>query len=239
MNELSVNFGASEKATVESAAGAEAIVDCVFRAILERRLPPAAKLSERVLCEVFRTSRSTVRRALLVLAERGTVALLPNRGAFVAVPSSEEARAVFEARQTIEPTIASKAALEVTAEQISHLRRHLEAEAGARDRGARHDAIRLSGQFHVELAKYARNPVLARFVEELVARTSLIIGLFGATEATLCTCDEHEALVAAIERHDGERAQEIMLSHLAHIENELVLSDRTMGNVDIRAILRM
>ena len=30
-----------------------------------------------------------------------------------------------------------------------------------------------------------------------------------------------------------------MLSHLAHIENELVLSDRTMGNVDIRAILRM
>ena len=74
MNELSVNFGASEKAAVESAAGAEAIVDCVFRAILERRLPPAAKLSERVLCEVFRTSRSTVRRALLVLAERGTAA---------------------------------------------------------------------------------------------------------------------------------------------------------------------
>jgi DNA-binding GntR family transcriptional regulator len=239
MNELSVNLGASEKAAVESAAGAEAIVDCVFRVILERRLPPAAKLSERVLCEVFRTSRSTVRRALLVLAERGTVALLPNRGAFVAVPSSEEARAVFEARQTIEPTIASKAALEVTAEQVSHLKRHLEAEAGARDRGARHDAIRLSGQFHVELAKYARNPVLARFVEELVARTSLIIGLFGATEATLCMCDEHEALVSAIERHDGERAQEIMLSHLAHIENELELSDRTMGNVDIRAVLQM
>jgi DNA-binding GntR family transcriptional regulator len=136
MNELSVNLGASEGVAVEPASGAEAIVDCVFRAILERRLPPAAKLSERVLCEVFRTSRSTVRRALLVLAERGTVALLPNRGAFVAVPSSEEARAVFEARQTIEPTIASKAALEVTAEQISHLRRHLEAEAGARDRGA-------------------------------------------------------------------------------------------------------
>jgi DNA-binding GntR family transcriptional regulator len=146
---------------------------------------------------------------------------------------------VFEARQTIEPTTASKAALEVTAEQISHLRRHLEAEAGARDRGARHDAIRLSGQFHVELAKYARNPVLARFVEELVARTSLIIGLFGATEATLCMCDEHEALVAAIEQRDGERAQEIVLSHLAHIENELELSDRTMGNVDVRAILLM
>jgi hypothetical protein len=46
MNELFVNLGASEKAAVESAAGAEAIVDCVFRAILERRLPPAAKLSE-------------------------------------------------------------------------------------------------------------------------------------------------------------------------------------------------
>ena len=70
MNELSVNLGASEKAAVESAAGAEAIVDCVFRAILERRLPPAAKLSEKVLCEAFQTSRSTVRRALLVLAER-------------------------------------------------------------------------------------------------------------------------------------------------------------------------
>ena len=72
-----------------------------------------------------------------------------------------------------------------------------------------------------------------------MARTSLIIGLFGATEATLCMSDEHEALVAAIEQHDGERAQEIMLSHLAHIENELELSDRTVGNVEIRAILRM
>jgi hypothetical protein len=103
MNERSVNFGASEKAAVESAAGAEAIVDCVFRAILECRLPPAAKLSERVLCEVFRTSRSTVRRALLVLAERGTVALLPNREAFAAVPSSEEAHDDAAANRPLAP----------------------------------------------------------------------------------------------------------------------------------------
>ena len=220
MNELSADLGASEKAAVESAAGAEAIVDRVFRAILERRLPPAAKLSERVLCCCSPSEPIDGPARPPCSRRTGNSCAFEIPGAFVAVPSSEEARAVFEARRTIEPTIASKAALEVTAEQVSHLRRHLVAEAGARDRGARHDAIRLSGQFHVELAKYARNPVLARFVEELVARTSLIIGLFGATEATFCMCDEHEALLAAIERHDGARAQEIMLSHLAHIENE-------------------
>ena len=45
---------------------------------------------------------------------------------------------------------------------------------------SRHEAIRLSGQFHLLLAQIAGNAVMLRMMKELVTRTSLIIGIFGA-----------------------------------------------------------
>jgi DNA-binding GntR family transcriptional regulator len=239
MNETAGDLVASRKVAqaLAGAALAPGIVDRVIRAILEHRLPPGTKLTESALCEAFAAGRATVRRALLMLAERGTVTLEPNRGAFVASPTPGEAREVFAARRAIEPNVAADAARLISPGELALLRAHLAEEESAQRWGPHHDAIRLSGQFHVVLADCAGNALLARFVGELVARASLIIGLFGSPPGTCCISDEHQALIGALEKRDAAEAARIMSAHLSHIESELDLGDRKPGEIDVRAVL--
>ena len=81
----------------------------IHDAVIEQRLPPGTKLSEAALCEAFGVGRAKVRRASGV-AGREIVELHANRGAFVARPTAQEARDVFDARRTIEPGIVRQAA---------------------------------------------------------------------------------------------------------------------------------
>jgi len=215
------------------------IVSRIVSAVMEHRLPPGTKLPENALCETFGASRARIRRALLMLAGRGVVILHSNRGAFVASPSPEEARNVFAARAAVEPTILRNVVGRIADSEVAELRTHVAREVGAAAAGQRHEAIRLSGSFHIRLADLGGNPLLARFVEELVARTSLIIGLFGSPGISSCSETEHGALIKAIAARDADQAADLMLRHLAHIEAELRLNDKPKETIDVRRVLRV
>ena len=76
-----------------AASGAtERIVESITSAIIERRLMPGTKLSEQKLGDIFQVSRTLVRQALNQLSRDRLVTLERARGAFVAMPSVEEAR---------------------------------------------------------------------------------------------------------------------------------------------------
>ena len=216
-------------------ASEQEITDRIFSAVMEQRLPPGTKLSENILCEAFRASRARIRRALLILAERGVVELRSNRGAFVANPSADNARHVFAARRAIEPAIVREAVQHITDEQLSRLGDHIEGEAVAQATARHREAIRQSGAFHVRLAEIGGNPVLARMLAELVARTSLIIGLFGAS-STSCSEGDHRKLLEALSDRDADRAAELMVRHLDHIEKDLQLVDVRPARTDVRAV---
>ena len=215
----------------------EEIVERVFDAVIEQRLAPGTKLSEAAMCEAFGVGRMRVRRSLLLLASREVVDLHANRGAFIASPDAEQARQVFEARRAVEPALARLAAQRATPTDIGMLSGHIHAEAGARMTGRRHDAIRLSGQFHLLLAQVSGNPILSRLLKELVTRTSLIIAIFGTAGGDTCRDDEHEQIVKALEVGEGEVAAELMRAHLNHIEAHLDLSQRSAPSTDIVSLL--
>ncbi len=213
------------------------IVDRVYSAVMEHRLPPRTKLSEAALCETFGVGRMRVRRSLLLLASQGIVELHSNRGAYVACPTAEEADEVFEARLMIESRLVETMAEGVPPTVIDGLRRHLTLEDEARLRRERSRIIRLSGEFHVELAKGHGNAVLVRFVRELVTRTSLIVGLFGVTKEATCPEDEHRGIVDAVAGGDGAGAAEMMRRHLEHIRNGLDLGREEIERPDLTRIL--
>ncbi|RYI29171.1 MAG: GntR family transcriptional regulator, partial [Acetobacteraceae bacterium] len=121
--------------------GEEEIVERIFEAIIDQRLAPGTKLSEAALCEAFSVGRMRIRQSLLLLASREVVELLPNRGAFVASPSAEQAREVFEARLMIEPNVARLAAQRATDEDLTMLEQHLALEHAAHHGNKRRDAI--------------------------------------------------------------------------------------------------
>ena len=96
----SVSKGVKTKVTGQTQ---DDVVYChIFDAILEQRLPPATKLSEEALAEIFSVSRTIIRRALLRLSLEQVVVIRPNRGAVIAAPTVDEAKQIFKAREVME-----------------------------------------------------------------------------------------------------------------------------------------
>ena len=211
----------------------EEIVDRIYEAIIEQRLPPGTKLSESALCEAFGAGRMRIRRSLLLLASRDLVDLQSNRGAYVASPTSEQARDVFEARRSIEPSVIRMAVERASPSDVKALERNLALESQANRDGDRRQAIRLSGEFHVKLAETANNHVMCRMVKELVSRTSLIIGMFGSPGTTNCLDDEHAEIMATFRKPDPEKAARLMTKHLEHIEAQIDLTAQNRSQVNL------
>src|SRR5437762_13812470 len=101
------------------------VYDRIHRAILEQRLPPGTKLGEESLSSLFAVSRARVRRILLRLAHDKSVELRPNRGAYVAQPSAQDAREVFTARRIVEAHIVEGVAKGLPTPARQRLLRHV------------------------------------------------------------------------------------------------------------------
>jgi DNA-binding GntR family transcriptional regulator len=129
------------------------IVEAIVSAIVERRLMPGTKLVEAQLGEIFAVSRTVVRQALNQLSRDRLVTLEPARGAFVAQPSIEEARQVFEARQMIEASVVRELCTRISTAQLAELRAHLRDERAAVARTDVSGRTRLLADFHVVLAR--------------------------------------------------------------------------------------
>ena len=214
------------------------IRDHLRDAIVDRRLAPGTKLSEAEVGTLFDVSRTVVRAALQALAFEGLVRTERNRGAFVAHPTPEEARQVFASRRLIEPGLALAAAQRITAGEVAAFRERLHRESdllNQRGPTARRAEIHASGDFHLLLAKVADNAILLRFMEELVARSSLVIALYGRSGASSCGHGEHAGILAALENHDGDLAGKLLLTHIDHIEADLDL--RNIKNLPLRDAL--
>lgn len=211
------------------------IRDHLRDAIVDRRLSPGTKLNEAEVGALFNVSRTVVRAALQALAFEGLVKTERNRGAFVANPTPEEARQVFASRRLIEPGLALAAAERISSSEIAAFRERLSQESALlNQRGptARRAEIHASGDFHLLLARVAGNAILLRFMEELVARSSLVIALYGRTGASSCGHGDHSSILAALEKRDGEHAARLLLLHIDHIEADLDL--RTTNNLPLR-----
>jgi DNA-binding GntR family transcriptional regulator len=169
-------------------------------------------------------SRAVIRAALQALSHDRLARLEPNRGAFVAQPTKQEAREVFEARALIEPKVAALAAAVAKPAEIAQLRLHLEKEHEALHAGRDSDAIMLSAKFHVGIAEIADHSILTGFVKDLLSRSSLIIALYWRRRDTTCESRAHHALVDAIEKHDAKDASDLMGSHLVDLLSGLDLS---------------
>lgn len=205
---------------------AQAIRDALRDAIVDRRLAPGAKLSESEVGSLFDVSRTVVRTVLQMLAYEGLVRIERNRGAFVSNPSPEEAQQVFASRRLIEPGIVRAAAARLVPADIAALRLHLQQEAhfmNKRGPAARRAEIKASGDFHLMLAAHAGNAILEKFMDELVARSSLVIALYGRSGVSSCGHNEHDAILDALETGDSEAACRLMLHHIDHIEADLDL----------------
>ena len=211
------------------------IVESITSAIVERRLAPGTKLAEQKLADIFGVSRTLVRQALNQLSRDRLVTLEPARGAFVATPSVEEARQVFEVRAMLEAALARQLAARITDAQLRELRQHLADERAAVARTDVPGRTRLLADFHVVLARMLGNEVLAQLLEDLLSRSSLISLMYQSSHSAEASRQEHEAVVEALARRDGRAAAKLMQDHLSSVERNLRLDPAAP---DLAAILQ-
>lgn len=202
------------------------IAEAITQAIVERRLMPGTKLAEQQLADIFNCSRTLVRQALNQLSRDRLVTLEPARGAFVAQPSVEEARQVFEVRKLLESAMLVELAGRITASQIKTLRTHLKQERDAIRRTDISSRTRLLADFHVLLARMLGNEVLAQLLGDLLLRSSLIALMYQSSHSAAESSDEHVAIVDALEAGDKRAVQKLLDAHLGNVEANLRLNPR-------------
>jgi DNA-binding GntR family transcriptional regulator len=196
---------------------------------------PGTKLVEQQIADIFEVSRTVVRQALNQLSRDRLVTLEPARGAFVATPSIEEARQVFQVRRLIEAGMVRQLAAQITDRQIEQLRLHLRDERQAVARIDVSGRTRLLADFHVVLARLLGNEVLAELIADLLSRSQLIALMYQSSHSAQHSQDEHVDIVDALAKRDGRAAARLMEQHLEAVERNLRLDPRTP---DLASVLR-
>lgn len=193
--------------------------------IVEGELAPGARLNERVLCEKLQVSRTPLREAMKMLAAEGLLILLPNRGAAVPRLSAEDIRHTFELMAALEAANGELACQRIAAEELDEIRAlHYEMLACY----ARRDLpgyYKRNYAIHSLINLAARNPVLTRTYRTINARIQALRFRSNFNrEKWEAAVEEHEAMLEALAKRDGERMREILTRHLRH-KCEAVLAE--------------
>jgi DNA-binding GntR family transcriptional regulator len=94
---------------------------------------------------------------LFRLSQELIVDLHPNRGAFIASPTRDDMRDVFQVRQALERGVVLHLCRTSPHPRVPALQSHLELEAQARARGDSQALAKLTGEFHLRLAEATGN----------------------------------------------------------------------------------
>jgi GntR family transcriptional regulator, transcriptional repressor for pyruvate dehydrogenase complex len=195
-------------------------------------LPGDQLLPERELAEKFGVSRTSMRKALAVLAGMGVIEVSPRDGAYVRRRSLNDTLEpltqvlyrersnvlhLFEVRQIIETQAVRLAALRCTEADVQFLRElNRQFEADLR-RG--YVAGQSNTAFHLAIVEAAKNPPLTEIMTALLTATMEIYALPRQRSLLnhanlLQFVDEHERIIGAMARQDPDLAAQLMAKHI-------------------------
>ena len=186
--------------------------------ILRSRLAPGQRLDEQELAQRFHVSRTPVREALGQLAATGLVEHRPRRGVTVAVVSPQRLQEMFVVMAELEASASRLAAAAMTPEERQDLEAlHRASQAAVRD-GHIDEYERFNQDFHSRLYAGCHNG----YLRELLNATRARLAPFRRAQFNLrgrlaASWQEHDAVVEAILRGDGDGAARVMREHLATV----------------------
>ncbi|MHB1834145.1 MAG: FadR/GntR family transcriptional regulator [Solirubrobacteraceae bacterium] len=220
-------------APVRSMTAFEETVERLGTAIRLGLLPAGTRLpAERELCAKLGISRSTLRQALVALAQSGHLHAVRGRagGTFVAeelppaAPPSLEIlsawRDTCDERMAVEVGIAVLAAERASFEAVEAMAEIVDAIESMLDDFPSYRQA--DTRFHVALAEATCSPRLVTAMTETQGAMSLLISHIAHPHEVLSSAnDQHRRIVAAIRRHDPIAAAREMTEHIHGTEHVL------------------
>lgn len=189
------------------------IIAAISDAIMNRRLPPGAKLNERDIADMFGVSRTVVRQALIRLSQDGLVSISPKRATSVWRPTFDDAFSLYQMLLVLDSGVIDQLIKTITPEQLKTLADHTKKERAAFEKGRHEQADRLGREFHSLFVGFLQNETLNQIHAQLRRREALITAMFKVGFDYCHLRDEHAALVQCLERKDAEAAKSLLASH--------------------------
>jgi GntR family transcriptional regulator, transcriptional repressor for pyruvate dehydrogenase complex len=220
-------------APVRSQTAFEETVERLGTAIKLGLLAPGTRLpAERELCAKLGIARSTLRQALVALAQSGHLHATRGRGGgtFVADPQPPASppsmqvlaawRDVCDERMAVEVGVAVLAAERAAPEQIDALDGLVEALAGMLEDFPAYRQVDV--RWHVGLAEATHSPRLVTAMTEVQGAMTELISYIAHPPEVLDSANlQHRRVLAAVRRRDQARAAREMAEHLRGTEHVL------------------
>jgi DNA-binding GntR family transcriptional regulator len=191
----------------------------VLDAILEQRIHEASRFTEESLAQMFGARRGDMRDVLTRLSHQQIIVLRVNHRPRVAALCVDQVRQTLHARRLTEIMLVKMACQRPCTQALKRLSALVDSERQCTGRGR---AIRLPGEFHLQLAEMAGNAPLAHFLGSLVPLISLAIAQFDVCVEDFCAWQVHEKIVDALMRMDAATAVTLLNRHLDHLEAVLL-----------------
>ncbi len=188
-------------------------------AILDGAIPPGERLSEVELAEQLMVSRTPVREAIRQLAETGLIMLVPRRGAFVILPTTEDARHLYEVRTALELLALKRLCGNPPREELQDLRKAFEEVSNASNSKAFLD---LDMELHHLIRRGSGNPFLEGVLHNVMDLIHICrrYALFGGSMER--SAGEHVNIINAILEQDLPKAEKALSVHLTSAMKTLV-----------------
>lgn len=185
-------------------------------AIIKRYIKQGTKLIETALAKQLKVSRTPVRAAIRRLTYEGFATYKTNKGACVIAPGLEEIQGAFFVRTQLEKASARLAVKNITAAHWAVLYDLLEEETQAFENHDVEEYYRINEGLHLTIAQASGNPVLIRYIEELLNRTRIYLILYDPffSMPIYPSIHEHKRLVDVLKTRDPDAAEKEMEIHL-------------------------
>jgi DNA-binding GntR family transcriptional regulator len=202
------------------AAAKDRALDYVKSQVLNGAFPGGELISEGEVAAALGMSRTPVREAFLRLEAEGLLRLYPQRGALVVPVSSEEARAVIEARLILEEFAVGKVigrGPAVRAAVFERLSGGLERQADAAAKPDWQEFLEADRAFHKITLDESGNRILSDFYSSLRDRQMRMTGesVIRDGQRMMTIMDEHRTIAEALRDGDLHQARQAVQNHLA------------------------
>ncbi|WP_294643867.1 GntR family transcriptional regulator [uncultured Aureimonas sp.] len=216
--------------------GVQMVYDVLRDEILDLAMAPGSPIDEVQLAERFGVSRTPVREAIVRLAGEGLVTTLPNRSTFVAPIDYLNLDTYFDALVLMYRVTTRLAAENHTARDLEEIRARQAEFAAAVEAQDALAMIATNAAFHTAMADAGRNVHFTGFFNRLLDQGRRILRIYyNAFEDRLPQgfVDEHEAMIAAVERRDAATADDLARIHGEQIAEKVHSLFKIGGRLDV------
>lgn len=211
------NFVMNTEIANDHAVASDMVYQTLVQWIRQGELRAGQRLVQEELGHRLGVSATPIREALRRLESDGVLVRAPHSGMYVRTWDFEDARALYEARHSLEGKVAELTASRASEEEVVKLQKMVDDQIEALRIGARGEAQYIDTEFHLAMGQYAQSSVL----NSLLGKVWLLVPVLRATvwdkEQPVYLdhmIPDHQLLIQCIAHRAERAAREVAERHV-------------------------